>query len=172
MKGLLIIALTALLQSQSIAATWTFHFWKDNYGFVDVMGGNSTKEVFVEWDFGDAGYDGGVYVWESPDWSLPKETLGFFGDYSFSLDDETFWGSVTINGPAPSFNGGGSPLVLYIGGGEFWIDFSSDGAPRISETQPADFGKWAWDGSINPSWVAAKKGYAKGHNKQPLPSPK
>lgn len=35
--------------------------------------------------------------------------------------------------------------------GEYWIDFDSTGAARISTTQPPDFGMWLSDGSPNPS---------------------
>lgn len=54
---------------------------------------------------------------------------------------------------------------------DWWVDWDAAG-PRFSNSRPADFGRYLWDGSINPSWTAAKKGFAKGHNKQPLPTTK
>lgn len=96
------------------------------------------------------------------------DTMSFLAD---STPEDASW---YLFGGYPDYGGeelgigGNLPLV----GGEFWIDFGPFGVARVNTSQPSDFGKWAWDGSINPSWTAAKKGFAKGHNKQSLPSPK
>ena len=49
---------------------------------------------------------------------------------------------------------GGVYTVFPICEGEYWIDFNPDGTARISTSQPTEWGKWAWDGSVNPSYVA------------------
>lgn len=49
--------------------------------------------------------------------------------------------------------------------GEYWVDFNPDCTGRVSTVKPTDFGKWAWDGSINPSWVEPVSLKVKGHKK-------
>lgn len=176
MKSLLTIAIATFAAISISAATWTFHACKDNYAFVDIGGGSavgqpSTSECFIEWDYGDAGYDGGVFFAFGPLWNWEIISLGFNETQTVTLDDISTWGSVSVNGPTPDFNGGGSPVILYVGGGEFWIDFAPNGTVRINISEPSDFGKWAWDGSINPNWVEPLsvvehgKHLAKGHAK-------
>lgn len=55
-----------------------------------------------------------------------------------------------------------------------WLDWNQDGTLRetYSATSPINFNRYLSNGSINPSWTSAKKGFAKGHNKQTLLSPK
>lgn len=38
---------------------------------------------------------------------------------------------------------------------DIWVDWSNIpfSEPRITTQKPEDFGKWAWDGSINPNYV-------------------
>lgn len=58
-----------------------------------------------------------------------------------------------LSGPYPNYSGGGTFDISLLGG-EWWIDFDSVGTVRVSSSQPSDFGKWAWDGSINPDYIA------------------
>lgn len=140
----IVLALTSVI---SQAATWTFHASRDNYCYVDVMGNDFTREVWIEWDIVNGG---GVWVWEAPDWNTVEHSTGFNETYTFDLADETFWGSMAISSLPPNYDGWQSPPILFLGGGEFWIDFDSAGVARISTTLPTDLGKWAWDG-INQS---------------------
>lgn len=113
---------------------------------------------------------------------LPEFSLGYQDTQTLTFPSGEF--------NAPIALGGGTSLCYVSGGisqgspgynghqdfqfptipGEYWIDFASDSTVRISTAQPADFGKWAWDGSINPSWVEPEAiplqhGKKLGHNK-------
>lgn len=160
----------------AFASTWTFHGFQGNQVAIiitDNLSDPYSGTMFgFYWDKGDPDGEGGIYPRYPSGWADPIVT-GYHD--VLSLDTQLgfcIW-TVDISGPWPDFNGLNSVTSPGIcDGGEFWIDFSASGTVRISATQPVDFGKWAWDGLINPSWVAAKKGFAKGHNKQPLPTTK
>lgn len=169
----------------SFSANWTFHGTKDNYSVVYVLSGLGPGPGYdpigiMQWDW--------TYDQEFPEWAdsglaITRDADGNYvwSGYADSLilttSDETAWVSeIDLSGAADNYSGRislwNNPTTSLVPPGEYWVDFASDGTARISTTQPSDFGKWAWDGSINPSWTAAKKGFGKGHNKQPLPSPK
>lgn len=138
----------------------------DQYSTSFSYGANSDETaVYDGWFSRPAGIWPGIFVADG-------NTIALTGDWLPGWDGT--WQCPTCNvwvgGPPPDFMGGGESSIGI--GAEYWIDFASDGTARIATTQPSDFGKWAWDGSINPSWIALKKGFAKGHNKQPLPTPK
>lgn len=175
------------------AATWTIHGAKDNYLQVTLVGpvlnceSAPISEVrywgdpdhtrgwmsFGYWDYANdvaypPGYSGALnytnqcgdyYTWgySQSEW---QETLMFEGDADIVI--YSLWG------PFPDYNGTDQSGNLSLLGGEFWIDFDSFGIVRVSVSEWPDFGKWAWDGSINPSWVeplAGKKQHGKGHGK-------
>lgn len=159
MKRLTIVLLTAVA-SVAQAATWTFHAFQDNFYVVKLapayVPGSPTTLVEIDLDFGAdlAGFQtSGIFWW------------GYNGDTTIE---------VTANTPAvvedvpgdwrirflivaqgfPDYNGTWSQVARpELSPGEYWLDFSIDGSYRVSATSPADFGKWAWDGSVNPSWV-------------------
>jgi hypothetical protein len=59
-----------------------------------------------------------------------------------------FW----VEGPIPDYLGYADYGA--IASGEYWIDIVPGGGDfRLSTSAPSDFGKWAWDGSINPNYV-------------------
>lgn len=170
-----------LFWCQVVEAAWTFHGAKDNwlgvvfYG-VDPVTDNPTEYV-NNWDWTydqlypstpDSGFWTFDYVTE-----VYTPPSGVWSEiWTFSPPNGVALYSIDLSGPANDYLGDVYWLHPVINEGEYWVDFDSGGQGRISIIQLADFGKWAWNGSINPSWTAAKKGFAKGHNKQPLPSPK
>lgn len=172
------IAVTGLLVALATnASTWTIHGTKDNATFVgwryDIPLGTQTSFI---WDYaGDSiwGPSSGILL---DDWTSGTDEIswlqqGYSDVLTWDLQDDWAWMIVDISGPAPdyqNFQGNFSVQPGEILPGEYWLDFDLNGKMRLSTTQPTDFGKWAWDGSVNPSWVSAKKGFAKGHNKQPL----
>jgi hypothetical protein len=165
------------------ASTWTVHNWKDNFLSLSwrtewtqlSCGGTSTFGsgyiAGATWDF--------AFDQEYPEWASSGygssalqcdggyagiRVDGYSDSYTVSIPVGTFDGPVIsgggtdvvssscwLTGGYPDWAGGGSFSLLTPG--EYWIDFAPDTAIRISTTQPADFGKWAWDGSVNPSWV-------------------
>lgn len=94
--------------------------------------------------------------------NYPNPTVSGWVELDIADEPDYFsWNYINDNGSPGSIN---TSL-------DWWVDWDQNGA-RFSNSRPSDFGKWMWNGSINPSWTAAKKGYAKGHIRQPLPSPK
>lgn len=172
-----ILSLVCLLfvTVQAVASTWTLHASKDNYSLIGFRFGiplGSQTSVIWNYDVPDSSgillddfsSGGDVVTWDH---------LRYQDVWSIDLADDWNWIVLSISGPDPNYEGW-QVATIYppYSAGEYWLDFDSGGILRFSATQPSDFGKWAWDGSINPSWTAAKKGFAKGHNKQLLPSPK
>lgn len=197
-KTLIAALFTCLLGIMSgMSSEWTIHNSRDNCltvsiatNWVQVVEGNTIGAGFLYetsayWDFGhDALFPEEVWSYSySSVFSVsdPIETytsgysdvqvLRCSGSTTATILDEGGGGynDIWLCGPYPDYLG-----VLHSEmpweSGEYWIDFASDLTVRISTTQPSDFGKWAWDGSINPSWVEPplapvthKRG--KGHNK-------
>lgn len=100
-------------------------------------------------------YTNGLILSVSSDWITTE--IAYNPDYGTS--SYLFW---FIEGGAPDFLGGSSAVAPSVAG-EYWIDFDTTGSIRISNSQPLDFGKWTWDGSINPNYVLPLK--TKGHKK-------
>lgn len=194
MKAILIWILSAFSGLVAQAQTWTVHAVKDNYTdayVVGPLGFYPDGFVIITWCY-DLAFDwdwdrlnpenaySGVYptVWVGGenDGSYVTTTSILGWSSSFTVEDLPIEGvtldtsrmniCVTITGPAPDYFGGWQTVNIYgtQNGGEWWLDFGSDGIIRTLTYQPDDFGKWAWDGSINPSWVEplAKKGHGKG----------
>lgn len=163
-------ALTGILLSalSGFSTTWTFHSWQDN--FVDVTLGDGTSYVDCFFDYSwDAAFpssaDSGVY-WSSGLITITPKAL------TLSVDVAPDWlmTSFYVAQGYPGYNGSWSGIAEPdLTAGEYWIDFASDGSYRISASRHTDFGKWAWDGSLNPSWVEplaeTKHGKALGHTK-------
>lgn len=154
------------------AATWTFHGVKDNYSYVNLWqpAGGSGVAVQLQWDWNwdqlfPSSADSGVQYINAgigTHWTGYADTLTVDIDPSFQVT------VIDVSGPAPGYNGLTEWLFPYNPPsgpqpGEYWIDFASDGTGRISTSAPTDFGKWAWDGSINPNYVAPLN--TKGHKK-------
>lgn len=178
----------------SNAATWTIHSFKDNAP--TATWSSSSEYWMVFWDLAfdlaqpDSPDSGFYQAFVGGSDGLNLISGGYQDTWTINIPDDSWLVRVDMYGPYPDYNGWDGHLY-WPGGhawngqiippsstsnspipGEYWIDYDSTGVARMSTAQPSDFGKWAWDGSINPSWVAAKKGYAKGHYRQPLPSPK
>lgn len=165
----------------SNAATFTFHACKDNWTEISVLYGDSWDTAFAYqigyWDYGyDLAFPSKAYSGLEGEINQIgySDTISFSSDYPACEVDVWLcggypdYGNGQINFDLPRFEGG----VDLINGGEVWIDFGPDGIGRIELVKPADFGKWAWDGSINPSWVepplaptANGRRLAKGHSK-------
>lgn len=167
-----------------LCQTWTFHFFQDNctsaviYGTPTEQGSWSwTGSAFLDfgWDSAEpeSAYSGWeIAVWNGTGYVVESSDLNTTGKYSFDSFGSIYNAWCSISGPYPDYSNFQELYLNTIAGGEFWIDFSSDGILRSSSVLPDDFGKWAWDGSINPSWVEVPlapvqqgKRLAKGHNK-------
>lgn len=183
----IIALILALFSTNLVASQWIVHGFRDNFLDVGIWGGQfQVTEYWVDlyWDYAwdiavPSSADSGLY--KSQNWSgvtigyqdtwtvdMPGPDAGFVLWAWISGGYPDYGGGLDLRYPPPDFN------EVRMTPGEYWFDFAQNGVGRITigPNPPTDFGKWAWDGSINPSWVAAKKGYAKGHNKPPLPSPK
>lgn len=182
MKCLLIV-LVVLCSTTSQAATWTIHGCKDNYSKVFWANG-----VANQWNF--VGYVQFDYTWDVlyPDQvdsgtyyttgdGIDHFTYGYQDVLSLDVDDRVQnppggWpiGECLsfLSGPAPDYVNypGEVDLIPLTQPGEYWLDFGPGGIPRVvfGSAGPIDFGKWAWDGSINPHFtepMLAKKHHGK-----------
>lgn len=170
MKNLIACCVLFLSGIMSHAATWTFHGVKDNYSAVVIQ--NANPVVFASWEFVGDFYEpqyacSGAQFWNGSSWSDPT---GYSDTISFSVSDECRMTCWVVSGPYPDYEGWYLWSVPFwsegMTPGEYWIDFALDGTARINTTQPSDFGKWAWDGTINPSWVEPVSLKGKGHTKR------
>lgn len=174
----LYLSLGLFTSTLSLADTWTFHAVNTVNPVVTVTqdGGWEMHQgwYLINYQYGvDQYVDPTVFAdkwtWEEQDWIGNDPDTGFniwnttFGEISgatLSITNQPydFW----VEGPIPDYPG----YADYgsISSGEYWIDVAPGGGDfRLSTTQPSDFGKWAWDGSVNPSWIAPRKGKALGH---------
>lgn len=160
-----------------LGTTWTFHAARDNATSVSIYGPllSGPNWMAYKW-WANANFDfispyypvaTEVGVWDEN--TLTASVVDTFDMSDVLVIDVPFYDAAyadcTVFGPYPDYMGDGLVLIP-IDGGEFWIDFASDGAARISTIAPIDFGKWSWNGSINPSWVEplvvkGKKGHRK-----------
>lgn len=174
MKTSLFILISAF-SFQVNAALWTFHGCKDNWSAVRLRQASwpdpTTHEYFIYWDHTwDLMYpelaDSGSTYRDANQNLLSYVQEGYLDTYSLDIPSDYYVFMADVYGPAPDYSGNGNELSSsFAWPGEYWIDFDATGSPRVSMTQPSDFGKWAWDGSVNPSWFEplAKKGHGKGH---------
>lgn len=170
-KTVSIFALIALCAC-SWAATWTIHGSKDNWLLFQVGHESDYPQSWewAQWDFwNDQQYpefaDSGFFWSQRHEDQTVNYTNLLGWRESFTLEAQ----NPVVIGPVTFASGDYSGYVelnpeLFSTPDEYWIDFAADGTVRISTIQPYDFGKWAWDGSVNPSWVEplAKKGHGKG----------
>lgn len=168
----------------SQASTWTFHGCKDNYtDFIFWQSSAQADQFWARWDWNwdqafPNAFDSGISVNGYINPSGYSETLAFDppgGVFLYGLNIS----SPYSDSPGAYFDGSQTlgcvfdfstmtPQPFDLAEGEYWLDYDGSGNLRLSTAQPSDFGKWAWDGSINPSWVeplTAKKHHGKGHGK-------
>ena len=152
------LILVLLFISNAWADQWTFHGFRDNYSAVTWTDfGQPTTYLCMSWDWG---WDQtGLGPVDSGTRTLVSgvSDSGFTG-YSDVLTLDVPAGFVfltcTVTSGYPDYNGNPNNVTFPTIAGEYWLDMDSTGNPRISSSQPSDFGKWAWDGSINPDYVA------------------
>lgn len=174
MKTILILILCLVVQLTAHSSTWTIHGVRDNYlsliWFTDYADMAWSALWDYQWDQDNCPDSG---FWANPRAEISCDCVVAYGVVAYSdvlicdVPDGVPLQSLSMAEPAPYYNGWVDSQLLPEPG-EYWIDWNQEQSIRISTTQPADFGKWAWDGSINPSWVeplAAKKGHGKGHVK-------
>lgn len=167
MKHLIQLIILSACLIEAPAATWTIHNWRDNYLDIGLVGGTYQqteiwREIFWDWGndetFPNQAYSGVYDITSSPIVVLES---GYQDSWTLTIDGPyALLAWAWISGGFPTYGAGMDfryPPPDYIEAvyppGEYWLDFSDDGLGRIATTQPPDFGKWAWDGSINPSWV-------------------
>jgi len=195
MKSIITLVI-ALFGISLNAATFTFHAVKENWTEISVncepLACNPVRGyqsyVIGYWDFGwDTAFPADAYsglTGEDVDcagnFTTSVNSPGYQDTLTFTASDPVQEVDVWISGPYPNYPNGQLNFDLQrqpeggvdlVSGGEAWIDFGPGGIGRIELSQPVDFGKWLWDGSINPSYVEPpalappKNGKAKGHNK-------
>lgn len=171
--------LLSIVSLKTEGAIWTLHGCKDNYLQVRWIADQNppfywggTMDFDWTWDqlYPDQS-DSGIQTW---DLSGSTSWTGYSDALSLDVPDLARCWNAYQSGSGPNYDGWNDWSLYWetMVAGEYWIDFAPDGAVRISTTSPSDFGKWAWDGSVNPSWVEpplapAQQGkrLAKGHNK-------
>lgn len=179
MKNLIALA-TLLFCISSNASTWTIHGFRDNYTGASICGPLLSCTVppsinVAYWKDGDHLYEYMAYAHLDYDNDLLYPDYAYSGvsaytnvcdgeyttefypvllsaSWQFTISGDATFADFWLYGPQPDYNGE-SRGTLPLSGGEFWIDFDSTGIARVSTSEPSDFGKWAWDGSINPNYV-------------------
>lgn len=173
MKTLILLLALQVYALSAIAQTWTIHGAKDNYLYIQSDGPSlefGDNFWALQWfehgqwdwafdqdfpDYSDSGIS--TFVFDGSDQYSQSSWSGYSNVLIFDIP-ELMTGPIsliraTLTGPYPDYYGDWSEYILPSYGGEYWIDFSEVGIVRISTSQPNDFGKWAWDGSINPNYV-------------------
>lgn len=173
MKSLFIIA--CLLFSQICNAAWVFHScetvnpWMNftTDGTYNVV--SDFEVITVEYGVDNFnGYTAFADQWVGQDitfdgiqWGL-NQVVQVSGN-TFTYSGSLLFNAVYIEGPFPDFLGGDTFTGLIEG--EYWLDVVPGGGHgRISTSQPVDFCKYLWDGSLNPNYVAPLT-KSKGHKK-------
>ena len=185
---LLSVAILSLLSVNLTAADWVIHAAPGTNPFIG-FSRVSTDGATIESIQAMYGVDP-TFSYATDAWSivyLPYEGAyhHFVTGTVFTVDDSWItqaipyspdYGSISvqfwaIEGLPPDWIGWSDRDMGDTTVGEYWVDWASDGTIRITNSAPADFGKWLGDGSINPLYVEPmplappKKGKAKGHNK-------
>lgn len=173
----------------SYAQTWTIHVVKENATYVGVYGDIfyvpgpgcavgyfSTFRSFACMDYYyDAAYPEYAYSgiqedrFQTNGCGYSTTTYpGYTDTIILTATNTVTLANTCISQGYPDYNNE-QCADLPLSGGEFWIDFSPLGMVRVSNSPPSDFGKWLWDGSINPNYIEPlspiwnKRG--KGHRK-------
>lgn len=184
MKSFLSIILFAIALSAN-CQLWTFHSAQSVNPVVTVWNitgyGETGSGYVINYQYGVNDFQNATEFADK--WTWKKETILGWTDTGYIWNTELFESDgntltiseapmdVWVEGAIPDYFGYEDYGALQSG--EYWFDIAPGGyAFRLSTAQPPDFGKWAWDGSINPSWVEpplapvlSGKRLAKGHNK-------
>jgi len=91
---------------------------------------------------------------------------GYSDVLTLEVPDGFVFLTLSVTSGYPDYNGDYNNIPFPSVPGEYWIDMDSSGVPRLSTSQPSDFGKWAWDGSINLNYVAPLVAHGKSHKKK------
>lgn len=173
MKKVVLSIAVLILALATWASTVTIHGCKDNYLILNYDDSNWSAQLVWDWTWDNQNPDSiwsGEYTWTF----YPEYSEYWSGGYAdtLTLSIPSQYGYCSYGEIAgPNYENRGNRVYLSTpNSGEVWVDFSEDGNARISISQPADFGKWAWDGSVNPSWIEPtppmfKKQHGKGHFK-------
>lgn len=150
------------------AATWTFHGCKDNYSAVTWIQASPLQFYTMSWDWtwdqtGLGDIDSGTRFLVSG--GFDSGYSGYSESLTLDIPDGYEFLTLMVTGPYPDYNGDQSNLDFPTIPGEYWLDFASDGTRRLSTTAPTDFGKWAWDGALNPNYVAPLVIHGRSHKK-------
>lgn len=159
------------------AGTWILHGFSDNFlecsWQQDAFNGSPVL-AYAEWDLA---FDQAFPQWSDSGVSYDDATTwtGYSDVLTVTVPDGVILSTVTIGLGYPYYSSpgvdgrflfwnGDQPQILTFPG-EYWIDIPAGGfGIRVSLFAPSDFGKWAWDGSINPNYVsplAPKKHHGK-----------
>jgi len=158
----LTIALFLTLALSAQAVTWTIHAWRDNLTYAVAYDSTHSQEtgqmVFYEGTVPSASGDTIVLTIDAVE-SVFDESCGCINPGA-----SLFY--IRISGPAPrtknvqyAFSQGYEEILPP---GEYWVDFDSNGIARLSTVQPADFGKWSYNGKVNPSYGSS--GHPRGNS--------
>lgn len=180
MKRFILFAWLVILSQSSNCQTWTIHAVTENTTSITALGpdlagfNNGIAWGAAEW-FSSVGFDYGWDVanpaiissgvlseyWDSNSVSFATviSVPGFQNTLTCSAvypdTAAVYW---SLSGGYPDYFGSAGGTLSFTGG-EFWIDFDPSTTSlvqvgRISNSQPSDFGKYLWDGSVNPNYVA------------------
>ncbi len=135
------------------AATWTIHAFKDNATYAVAYDSTDSQTT------GEMVYYYGIWSGDTLTISIDAE-LSVWHPECGCLNPGASLFYIRVSGPAPKYR---NPQYAFMqtssGGdlapGEYWVDFAQNGSGRLSTSQPSDFGKWAWNGKINPSYSSA-----------------
>lgn len=168
-----IIILIGLVASMgSNAAEWIFHGCKDNYSAVTWTDlGQPTTYLCMSWDWlwdqtGLGPIDSGTRTLVSGGYDSGYS--GYAESLTLDVPDGFVFLTCMVTSGYPDYNGNWDNVPFPLVSGEYWLDMDSTGTPRLSTSRPEDFGKWAWDGSVNPNWVepmSTRPGRRLGHKK-------
>lgn len=169
MKNLILIAVLVWVSLCS-GAQWTFHGFRDNYSAVTWTDfAQPTTYLCMSWDWGWDQTGLGPIDSGTRTLVIGVSDSGFTG-YSDALTldipDAFVFLTCMVTSGYPDYNGNWDNVAFPTAPGEYWLDMDSTGTPRLSSSQPSDFGKWAWDGSINPNYaelLSRGKGHTKKH---------
>lgn len=174
MKAIIALILTTVCVH---CQTWTFHSAETVNPVVTVTSDGTWNAVpgwyVINYQYGVNDYGNPVsfqnqWLWQEQILQFWTPTGGVWDTTFYYLTGNTLTINqppvdVWVEGAIPDYFGYSDYGALATG--EYWFDISPAGYDfRLSTTQPTDFGKWLWDGSINPNYVsplAPKKHHGK-----------